>query len=260
MAKWTPDFLEPLLNYVPSDGVITASMIAKRALRAKIILDRHTRGFRPAAVAGPPGAHESSAPYRVQRQQQQGDFISIVDIDYVAEDHEATRNYKSIELPFVPGELQYNPESNFVGIASFGRNNPYYQFTGSEDTLTFEIDWLSKENSRNDVIKNCRWIEALTKGDGYIETPHRIKLVWGNGDKLWQEVIWLMTAAPYRLSQFTRGYEKVRGQFETSNLMPNQAYQSVTLKRLTTYNLSAGEIINGYDDDEGERILTPRFF
>jgi len=66
-----------------------------------------------------------------------------------------------------------------VGIASFGSNNPIYQYTGSEDTLSFVIDWFSSENHREDVIFNCRWIEALTKSDGYNEPPHRVKIIWG---------------------------------------------------------------------------------
>lgn len=171
------------------------------------------------------------------------DYISIVDIDYQPDKHNSKRYYSYIQLPFVPRELDYRMGSNFVGIASFGRNNPFYQFTGSEDTLTFEIDWFSKDNNREDVIFNCRWLEALTKGDSYDEVPHRVKIVWGKDNRLFDDSIWLLVDAPYRLSNFVRAYYDNDKNLISAGMLPQQAYQTVTFKRLTKLNRSSKEII-----------------
>jgi hypothetical protein len=105
------------------------------------------------------------------------DTISLVDIDYRPENM-SSRGYKSMVFPFVPRELSYSPESRFVGIATMGRNTPFFNFTGSEDTLNLEIDWFSSQLDRQDVINSCRWVESLSKSDGYDDAPHRVKLIW----------------------------------------------------------------------------------
>lgn len=172
-----------------------------------------------------------------------GDYISIVDLDYIPARHDEGRYYSKLILPFVPSELNYGIESSFVGIASFGRNNPIYQFTGSEDSLSFTIDWFSNSKNREDVIFNCRWIEALSKADGYQERPHRVMLVWGNDNKLFQDHVFLVQSAPYTLSQFVRGYKDTDGTVISTSMLPQQAIQNITLKRLTTENLLSKEII-----------------
>lgn len=173
------------------------------------------------------------------------DYISIIDIDFKPGQDDDKRTYSYLKLPFVPRELNYSPESNFVGIASFGRNNPFYQFTGSEDTLTFEIDWFSERDDREDVIFNCRWLEALSKSDGYDDVPHRVILSWGMDNKLFSDSIWLVTSAPYRLTDFVRGYQDENTREIISvGMLPQQAYQQVTLKRLSNLNRTTKQIIS----------------
>lgn len=184
------------------------------------------------------------------------DFISIIDYDYKPTTDKtnttqsnsenkpklSNRRYKEMRIPFIPRELQFSPESNFVGISSFGRNNPFYQYTGGEDTLTFEIDWLSDEASREDVITKCRWIEALTKGDGYEDVPHRIILMWGAENKLFKDDKWIVTAAPYKVFDFSRGFVK-DGTFTNNHLLPTRASQLITLKKVTDDNRRSSDII-----------------
>jgi hypothetical protein len=283
MANFIPKIIKPLLNYVPNDSVQDLTSLASKAMRLKIIADRYTRGFTKEDVNGPGNAYEyeqqsktfpgvkehrekinptygndkgtqidtngylsEQANIRQSRvnSNNTADYISIIDIDYVPADHDDKRYYSYLQLPFVPRELDYNPESNFVGIASFGRNNPFYQFTGSEDTLSFEIDWHSKENEREDVIFNCRWLEALTKGDAYDEMPHRVVLSWGRDNKLFADSVWLVVAAPYRLSEFVRSFrDPSDNTIVNVGMLPQQAYQQITLKRLTKLNRSTREII-----------------
>lgn len=188
------------------------------------------------------------------------DYISIIDYDYnptnektsVVDDTNKTkpklsnRRYRELRIPFIPRELQMATESNFVGISSFGRNNPFYQYTGAEDTLTFEIDWIASNNNREDVITKCRWIEALTKGDGYNDVPHRVILMWGADNKLFKDYKWLVVSAPYRLTNFTRGYVE-DNKFRNTSLLPNRATQQITLKRITDTNLTSAQIIGNLD-------------
>lgn len=133
-------------------------------------------------------------------------------------------------LPFVPGALDYNPDSNFVAIPSMGRNNPLYHYTGSEDTLEFVIDWFSNQDDREDVILNCKKLEALTKNDAYGRPPHHVKLIWN--EKLFSDATWLIVSAKYKLSEFQAH----------RNMLPQQAIQPVILKRVTASNPNLTQI------------------
>jgi len=173
------------------------------------------------------------------------DSISIIDIDYQPLIHDAIKFYKTLTLPFVPRDLNYNADSNFVGIATMGRNNPHYHFTGSEDTLTFTIDWFSDQLDRKDVIFNCRWLESLTKSSGYKERPHRVMLAWGKDNLMFQNEIWIVTAAPYILSDFVDSYRTPgdRNTIVSVGMLPQQAKQNITLKRVTKTNRHTIDII-----------------
>ena len=173
------------------------------------------------------------------------DSISIIDIDHdPVKDLQNARRYKSVTLPFVPRELNYSMESNFVGIATMGRNNPHYHFTGSEDSLEFTIDWFSNQNDRKDVINNCRWLESLTKSDGYRRRPHRIMVAWGNNNELFGTDYWLVVKADYRLTQFVDAYrDPISNEIKKVGLLPQQAHQTITLKRVTKRNLRTAEIV-----------------
>lgn len=275
------DLSELVENIGQNKFIEDLSMITTYAFRAKIIMDRNYRGFEKAEVKGPVDGFENSgrsimavadrekfeARIRdgregriqdnstsredytsetylgVRDKQILSDSISIVDYDYRDSKHKNKRGYSTITLPWIPRELSYQPESKFIGIATMGRNNPHYHFTGSEDSITFEIDWFfTDDESRERVINSCRWVEALTKADAYQEPPHRVKLVWGQDNKLFEDDIWLITSAPYTLSQFSKGH-RVEGEIVRTGLLPQQAIQTVTLKRLTNNNLTTSEIM-----------------
>lgn len=172
------------------------------------------------------------------------DSISIVDLDAdPIMSLGGEKLYRSITLPFVPREVSYEPSSKFIGIATMGRNNPHYHFTGSEDTIKFDIDWFTNDPSRKDVILACRWIEGLSKANGYEEPPHRVKLVWGEDDLLFKDEIWIVVDAPYLLSDFNKGYrDKDTREIIRTGLLPSQAIQKITLKRVTSDNRTTNDI------------------
>jgi len=173
------------------------------------------------------------------------DRIIIVDLDYDPDEEQSQgRYYHQLELPFIPMNLQYQIESKWVGIPTMGRNNSHFHWTGSEDTVTFQIDWFSDQDNREDVILNCRWLESLAKADGYKTAPHRVKLIWGREDKLFEFDTWIVTDASYTLSQFQDAYrEPVNGDIIRIGLLPQQAKQTITLKRVTEFNRRTEEIV-----------------
>ena len=153
--------------------------------------------------------------------------IEIVDIDMRPTSFKSHgKSFSKITLPTVPADLTIDPKPNWATIASIGRNNPFYHYTGSEDTLSFRIDWYSKMENRQDVIFYCKWLAARSKANGYYEDPHRILIVWGREDLLFKDELWIITKASYKLSQFQK----------QASMLPNQAYQDIELKKVTELN------------------------
>lgn len=178
----------------------------------------------------------------------QKDYVSIIDLDFT-EDNYGSKGYQYLNLPFTPSALNYQISSNFVPIATMGRNNPHYHFTGSEDTVSFTIDWHAYQNHREDVLFFCKWMESLCKNDGYGNPPHRIKLAWGQDSIMFQDDIWIVVDASYEMSQFVDSYNNTgdRNNFTRVGLLPQQAYQKVVLKRLTQYNRTIEDIMGNYN-------------
>jgi hypothetical protein len=167
------------------------------------------------------------------------DYVSLVDIDYLG----YNRGYNEIKFPFIPKEIEYNTDSTFAAIKPVARNNAKYHYTGSEDKIEFEIDWHSFNLDRYDVITKCRAVEALTKGDGYNNPPHRVILKWGTSNLLFQDHIFMVLSAPYRLVQFNKAQVNQKtGEVERTHMLPIQAYQKVTLARITSTNLKKYEL------------------
>lgn len=167
-----------------------------------------------------------------------------------------------IPLLFVPRETQFTPGNNLVAIASPGRNTPFYHYTGAEDTLEFTIDWLSEDYKRYDVITMCRTIEAYSKNDGYFHSPKILSIIWGKDDILYNNSLWVIAKAPYKLQNFNRAYKDPNTkQVISTGLLPNQAYQEITLKRISSFN-QKWEDIKGYTapKQKVEPIPTRRAF
>jgi hypothetical protein len=164
--------------------------------------------------------------------------IAIMDVDWKPKQKDGTDtpNTRYIILPTVPQTLDFNPDPNWAVIASVGRNTPFFHYMGSEDTLAFTIDWYARNNQREDVIFNCRWLEAKTKADAYREDPHRVMLKWGTEDELFQDSLWIVFKASYKLSNFHKGV----------SMIPQQAYQEIILKRVVDFNLSSAQVYGAF--------------
>ena len=154
----------------------------------------------------------------------------------------------SINIYTVPRVLEYNSEASHAVIKPMGRNNAIYQYTGSEDILTFEIDWYSRRGGIDEVIKDCRLLEGFSKADGH-RNKKTVLLVWGDGDTLFRDFEFVVLSAPYKLTQFSRGYptNDANKPFKDLDMMPVSATQSVTLARVSDKQLSFKEIASVAD-------------
>jgi len=166
-----------------------------------------------------------------------------------------------IDLPFVPREIEVTPDLKVIPLLSPGRNTGFYHYTGAEDTIEFNIDWLSvTDESKRFAIKACRLLESWAKNDGYTNKPHMIRVIWGQEDVLFQGVKWVIAAAPYSLTNFERAHRQKPkngdvgdgGVLINTALLPSQAHQTLTLKRVSQSNLTRADIQRLKDPGEYE--------
>jgi len=130
---------------------------------------------------------------------------------------------ETLGMQGLPKKLDYDPKAIFAKIKVPGRNNSWITYSGSEDVLQLDISWYSVTNDKTDVILRCKWLESMTKADGYLGRNHFCRLQWGD---LFSKSIWVITAAPYDLKDFDK----------PSGMMPTCATQKVTLERYTFEN------------------------
>lgn len=158
-----------------------------------------------------------------------------------------------------PDRLRVEPAATWAAVKSMGRNNPFYFYTGGEDTITFDISWYSVDaNHRDDVVNKCRLLESWTRADGYSASPPTLRIQWGNSG-LFEDDLFILAAAPYELTHFQNAsrmlwrydHDPNTGQRMTNTvgqpfnlkLLPNCATQTLTFKRVTKNNRTWGEII-----------------
>lgn len=138
---------------------------------------------------------------------------------------------ESLALQNIPNELGIDPNSNWATIDMPGRNVPKYHFTGSEDVLKFTISWYSDHNSRKDVLLKCKWLESLSKNDGYNKKAPEVLFIFG---ELFKNTKWIMASAPYKIGLFDREF----------GMLPRVATQEITLKRISNTNPSTEDILS----------------
>lgn len=172
--------------------------------------------------------------------------ITLINIDWEPVNDDPL-NLVFIELPFIPRELHYKIETKLPSLNSPGRNNPFYHYGGSEDTLEFTIDWtFTDDQTRRKSLQNARWLEAMTKANGYNGYLPRLSIMWGDPYGPFEDHLFIVENASYDLSHFAAaGLTKRLGNDiigEAFPLLPQTIRQDVTLKRVTTHNLTHKEI------------------
>lgn len=123
----------------------------------------------------------------------------------------------------LPSEISVDAEPGWYAVASAGRNLPTYQYTGNESIITFTISWYSDEESREDVIRKCKWLESLTMNTGYDKPPPELLFAFG---ELFSKGKFIMKKAPYKIGLFNR----------EMGMYPQLASQEITLARIWDSN------------------------
>lgn len=157
--------------------------------------------------------------------------------------------YQSITLQNRPDELKVDPKSTWATVASMGRNNPFYLYTGGEDTISFDISWFVNDPARRDeVVAKCRLLESWTKADGYNAAPPILLIKWG-GSGIFDNDNFILESAPYTLTHFqdrtrSKADEYYKGQIQDLKLYPNCAKQTLTFKKVTPSNITHAQIVD----------------
>lgn len=171
----------------------------------------------------------------------------IVIVNPTAKTGENNTSYESIVIQGMPSEVSCESDNQWVVVRSMGRNNPFYMYTGSEDTISFDVSWYSIQEDRSDVIKKCRLLESWSKADGYKASPPELWISWGSAE-LFKDSTFILISAPYVLSNFQNAYRKSRkSEIIDLGLLPNVATQKLTFKRVTKENLSRATIQRVYN-------------
>lgn len=150
-------------------------------------------------------------------------------------------SYQYIILQNRPLELEFNGETSWASIKSFGRNTPMYHFTGAEDKIQINISWYCNDpNNPWEVVQKCRLLEAWSKANGYAASPPLLQIDWG-GSGLFNNAHFILQSATYRLCNFRDGYIDRREQsasWKDGKLYPMTATQELVFARVSTENLT----------------------
>ena len=147
--------------------------------------------------------------------------------------------YQYITLQNRPPELEFQGETAWATIKSFGRNIPMYHFTGAEDKIQLQISWFCNDPERPwEVIQKCRLLEAWSKADGYYAGPPILQIDWG-GSGLFSNALFILTSANYILKNFRDGYIDRRlekPEWVDGKLYPMAATQELIFNRVSGTN------------------------
>lgn len=162
--------------------------------------------------------------------------------------------YQYIVLQNRPPELEFQGETSWAAIKSFGRNVPMYHFTGAEDKIQLQVSWYCNDpNKPWEVIQKCRLLEAWSKSNGYTAGPPVLQLDWG-GSGLFDNAYFILTSATYILKQFRDGYVDRRlnnATWKDGKLYPMSATQELVFSRVSGNNPGYSSI---YDPNKLEGV------
>lgn len=178
--------------------------------------------------------------------------------------------YQYITLQNRPPELEFQGETSWAAIKSFGRNVPMYHFTGAEDKIQLQISWFCNDPERPwEVVQKCRLLEAWSKSNGYAAGPPVLQLDWG-GSGLFDNAYFILTSATYVLKQFRDGYIDRRSsenvEWKDGRLYPMAATQELVFSRVSStnplhssiYDPSKLEGIKGIGTSKKDQVANPR--
>lgn len=131
---------------------------------------------------------------------------------------------EKLEIQFVPPDIKLNRNPNIASVQIVGKNTPSYHYLGGETTINMQLDFFANDDDRQDVLRSCKWLEALCYNDGFNEPPEKVKLVFG---KMFRDEIWTVKKVSCQFQMFSKPHGYV----------PQQAYVDIELGLDPTFNL-----------------------
>lgn len=164
------------------------------------------------------------------------------------------KGYQYIILQNRPPELEFQGETTWASIKSFGRNVPMYHFTGAEDKIQLQVSWFCNDPKRPwEVVQKCRLLESWSKANGYYSGPPVLQIDWG-GSGLFSNALFILTSAKYILKSFRDGYMDRRvekPEWSDGKLYPMAATQELIFNRVSGSNILHSSI---YDPNKLEGL------
>lgn len=149
----------------------------------------------------------------------------------------SARPLVKLVVTFMPKVISWEALSSWKVIPTIGRNNPFYHYTGGEDTISFQLDWYATDKARDLATKNAKVVRSWSRANGYLQKPPRIALEF---EGLFRNDTFIIESAPFDMSMFVRpNYSFNSGTKEGTadqELKPLQITQQITLKKITSFN------------------------
>lgn len=139
--------------------------------------------------------------------------------------------YQKLEMQFIPAGIKIASTANNAKIEVIGRNNPLHQYTGGDDKMTFKLEFYSDVEDRDDVIKKCRWLQALRYNDGYKGPKRNVKVIMGD---MFKKEIWIVDSVTMDFSNFD----------SDKGFRPRQASVDIALSLDPKTNLTINDVRN----------------
>ena len=168
----------------------------------------------------------------------------------------------SLVLQNRPDTLSIDPTGSWASVRSPGRNNPFYIYSGGEDTITLDISWYAVDPVyRDDVLNKCKLLHSWSKANGYNASPPTLEIIWGNSG-IFNNDKFILFSAPYQLKNFQNAHRGTPTDDNPSGhvdlrLLPNCATQTLTFKKVTTDNTNHEDIIAHSDLVRTPGIISP---
>lgn len=135
-----------------------------------------------------------------------------------------------LHFQFIPEKLPYSRKPKIGKIEVPGQNLPGAHYSSGESGLDLEIEFYTQEEDRADVIRRCKWLEALCWSDRGIAPPQLVRLVWG---RLYRDQTW-----------YVSDYKEEAEDFHPDHgLLPVYAKVKITLERWSNENLGIDEVL-----------------
>lgn len=137
--------------------------------------------------------------------------------------------FERLQIQFVPREVKVPRSANVSDITIVGRNDQLQQFISGKETVNIQLEFLSDQPDRRDVISKVDWLKSLTMVDGKNGRYRNVILSMG---KLFQGQLWTVRSVDPTMTHLDGD----------ADWLPIRAKVDITLKRNPKTNLRISDV------------------